>query len=56
MAGNNSTVSPDSYRVDVVPSEHGSVFNVMRCEHVAHFDSEEHATFLVELLTRGQHD
>lgn len=55
MAGSDfTTLIRDSYRIDTIPGEHGSAFNVVRCQHVAHFDDEEHAAFLVELLTKGQ--
>jgi hypothetical protein len=53
MVAANSTVSPDSYRVDVVRGEQGNTFHVMRCEPVASFDDPEHAAFLVDLLTKG---
>jgi hypothetical protein len=44
------SLSPGAYRVD---TEHG----VMRCDVVARFDNEEHASFLVELLQEGHsHD
>ena len=56
MAGKEFTVSPDVYRVDVVPDKQGNSYRVMRCEVVARFDDQEHAAFLVDLLTRGQHD
>ena len=53
MVASNSTVSPDSYRVDVVHGEQGNTFQVVRCEPVARFDNAEHAAFLVDLLTKG---
>jgi hypothetical protein len=53
MVASNSTVSPSTYRVDTVPSEQGNTFQVVRCEPVAKFDNEEHAAFLVDLLTKG---
>ena len=37
--------------MDVAPGEAGSRFNVVRVEHVAHFDDKEHAAFLAVLLT-----
>jgi hypothetical protein len=45
---------PSVYRVDVVRSEQGNVYCVVRCELVARFDTEAHAAFLVELLLKGQ--
>lgn len=57
MANANSTVVPDSYRVDIVPAAEGNAsYCVMRCEQVARFDSEDHAAFLVDLLMQGQAD
>ena len=56
MVVSKHTVSPDSYRVDVVPGAEGNAYHVMRCEKVARFNSEEEAAFLVELLTQGQAD
>ena len=53
MVASNSTVSPDSYRVDVVRGEQGDTFQVVRCDSVARFDNAEHAAFLVDLLTKG---
>ena len=55
MVASNSTAStnPSSYRVDVVRGEQGNTFQVVRCEPVAKFDNEEHAAFLVDLLTKG---
>jgi hypothetical protein len=53
MVASNSTVTPDSYRVDVVRGEQGNTFQVVRCEPVASFDDPEHAAFLVDLLTKG---
>ena len=53
MVTEKSTVSPDTYRVDTVPSEEGNTFQVVRCEPVARFDDAEHAAFLVDLLTKG---
>jgi hypothetical protein len=55
MVTEKSTASPSpgAYRVDVVHSEQGNTFQVMRCEPVASFDNEEHAAFLVDLLTKG---
>lgn len=49
----NSSPDSSTYRVDVAPGEHGSVYHVIRCETVARFDNEEHAAFLVELLLNG---
>jgi hypothetical protein len=37
-----------------VRSDQGDTYQVMRCEPVAQFDNEAHATFLVELLQKGQ--
>jgi hypothetical protein len=56
MVTPKSTASPDAstYRLDVAPGEHGSVYHVIRCETVARFDNEAHAAFLVELLAKGQ--
>ncbi len=56
MVTQKSTASPDpgTYRVDVTPGEHGTVYHVIRCETVARFDNEAHAAFLVELLAKGQ--
>ena len=56
MVAANSTASPSpsAYRVDTVRGEQGNKYEVMRCEVVARFDSEEHATFLIELLQKGQ--
>jgi hypothetical protein len=54
MVPSDSIVSADTYRVDAGPAERGSGFNVVRCEHVAHFDDEAHAAFLVDLLTTDQ--
>lgn len=56
MVAREFTASRDSstYRVDATPSEHGSVYRVIRCDTVARFDNEEHAAFLVELLAKGQ--
>jgi hypothetical protein len=56
MVAQKSTASPNAYRVDVVRGEQGNTFQVMRCEPVARFDNEEHATFLVELLAKGAPD
>ena len=53
MVASNSTVSPNLYRVDVIPGEQGNTFQVVRCEPVARFDDPEHAAFLVDLLTKG---
>ena len=55
MVASNSTVSPSPslYRVDTVRGEQGNTFQVVRCEPVARFDNEEHAAFLVDLLTKG---
>jgi hypothetical protein len=53
MVISKSTASPDTYRVDVVPGDQGNTFQVVRCEPVARFDDEEHAAFLVDLLTKG---
>ena len=53
MVISKSTVSPDTYRVDVVRGDQGDKFQVMRCEPVARFDDPEHAAFLVDLLTKG---
>ncbi len=47
MVTQKSTVSPDTYRVDVVPSDHGDTYRVVRCEAVAQFENE------VELLAKG---
>ena len=45
---------PGVYRVDVVASgEHGNTYDVMNCQKVASFSSQEHAEFLVSLLTEG---
>jgi hypothetical protein len=56
MVASKFTASPNpsAYRVDVVRGEQGNTYHVMRCELVARFDSEAHATFLVELLLKGQ--
>jgi hypothetical protein len=56
MVAQKSTVTPDSYRVDVVRGAQGDTFQVVRCEAVARFDNEEHAAFLVDLLLKGQTD
>jgi citrate lyase alpha subunit len=53
MVASNSTAGP-TYHVDVVRGEYGISYNVMRCELVAQFDSEEHAAFLCELLLKEQ--
>jgi hypothetical protein len=55
MVASNSTVSADSssYRVDVVRGEQGDTYHVMNCQKVASFNNPEHATFLVDLLTKG---
>ncbi len=53
MVTKESTVSPDTYRVDVVPGDQGSTYRVVRCVAVAQFEDEEHAAFLVELLAKG---
>ena len=53
MVASNSTVSPDTYRVDTIPGAEGNTFQVVRCEAVARFDDAEHAAFLVALLTEG---
>jgi hypothetical protein len=54
MVTSKSTVSPNTYRVDLVYGEKANTYCVMCCETVARFDSEEHAAFLVELLLKGQ--
>ncbi len=46
--------TPSTYRVDVVRDEQGDSYHVLRCEVIARFDDEEHATLLIELLTKGQ--
>jgi hypothetical protein len=51
MVASNSTAGP-TYHVDVVRGEYGISYNVLRCELVAQFDSEEHAAFLCELLLK----
>jgi hypothetical protein len=53
MVTEKSTASPNTYRVDTVRGEQGNTFQVVRCEPVAKFDNEEHAVFLVDLLTKG---
>ena len=55
MVISKSTASPGpgTYRVDTVHGEQGNTFQVMRCEPVAKFDNQEHAAFLVDLLTKG---
>ena len=55
MVASNSTVSPSPsvYRVDTARGDQGNTFQVMHCEPVARFDNEEHAGFLVDLLTKG---
>lgn len=53
MVNSKSTASPETYRVDIVRGDQGDTFQVVRCEPVARFDNEDHAAFLVDLLTKG---
>jgi hypothetical protein len=58
MVTSKSTASPNPsvYRVNSVPSEQGTTYRVLRCEPVANFSNEEHATFLLDLLQKRQAD
>jgi hypothetical protein len=45
--------NPSVYRVDVVRGDQGNTYHVVHCSPVAKFENEEHAAFLVDLLTKG---
>ena len=53
MVTQKSTASPNPYRVETVSGDQGDTFHVVHCSPVAKFNNEEHAAFLVDLLTKG---
>ena len=49
-----STPDAGSYRVEVLETEGGNEYQVVRGEPVARFDNADLAAFLVELLQEGR--